>query len=302
MVCLLAATPARAGDKGGPPVEVAASLDSTIDRTELARSLRVELGSESGSVERIVVEPSAGGALVLVKLESEERRERVLLDDTPAASRARVLALAIGEIVRRKRVQASAPEASGKPTRSAPSPPVAAPLAPREPPDVAVALEGGALFAPRAARSLPFVRAVAFVMVSSRFAVRLGLDGMLDRADDVLGKAQLMAVVASVGADARLSIGPVTIEAGPQVSAGWAHGAGSAVGDAEGGSADAPVVFGGVGARVQVPARGRVFAALGLGAAYAIRGLELRADERRMLGLSGFLFDVAGGAGIRFGP
>ncbi len=297
VVLACAGTSARAA-AGEPSIEVAAAVADDIDAAALARSLRIELGAEAAEV-AVAVEPAPDGVLVVVRMRGEERRETVVLSDAPKNARVRVLALAIGEIVRRP---AQAPPASA---------PIAPPIAPTAPPasevprppppprPFALSLEGGARITADRSRTFPFARLVGHAVVARAWALHVSFDGARDAADDALGRAALTVLAIGAGSSLRATSSALSFELGPRVLAGWASGTGTAGASATSRAIDSLVVLGGVGARLRFPDASRLFGTVDAEIDYALRGLELRADDRVLLGLTGVVLSIGAGVGIR---
>lgn len=291
---------------GEPRVEVEPALTSSIEPSALARSLSIELGPTASTVESVAVVRAPGGVLVTVQLATEQRREVVVLDDAAGSSRLRVLALAIAELVRRPGSDA-VPAGRAQIAANAPAvaPPPRAPAAPakRTGVDAALTLDVGARFTTTPSPVLPSARVTSVVATSPGVAFSLAATGTYVEANGVLGQASLGVASLTGGAAARFHALGASLHLGPRLGLGWARGLGSATAQSvASGPVQSMIALAGIGARVHFPESARVFAVVSTGADYVLRGLELRGDDRILIGLSGLLVEGAVGVGIRLSP
>lgn len=124
LIAALVLLAAAARAQGAPAVTLD-GCGGVVDEGELREVLRVELGAGADEAARLTLRCSAGEVAVV----AAGRTDRISLADVPARMRARALALALAERVRRAHEEPVAP------AREAPPPaPTSPPTAPARPP------------------------------------------------------------------------------------------------------------------------------------------------------------------------
>ncbi len=280
-----------------------------LDREELRRQLALELmpaevttSSAAPAEVRLSVqaercEPGTTRFL----LEVEVRATRLLLrgpvdlEDVPAAARPRTLAVALAELwstlmqrpLPRPPLRVSAPPA--------PSPPAAPAPTARW---LRAAIFAGARAVPRYGTASFGGRGAVYAL-GERFGLSadLGLD--LAEASDPLGRAQLGLLGGGIAAYLRADLGTIEIALGPRVELdyAWVTGTARDAGaiSARGGAFTA---LAGVRAELGVALGGEVTGLLGVDLAGVLRGIEGRADDRNVIGLSGLVLGLSLGAAL----
>jgi len=277
-----------------------------LDREELRRQLALELMPAE------VVTSSTAQAEILLSVQAErcdpgttrfllgveDRHSKLLLrgpvdvEDVPLLARPRTLAVALAELwstlmqrpLPRPPLRVSAP----------PPPPPAAP----PPRWLRAAIFAGARAVPRYGTA-SFGGRGALYALGDRFALSadLGLD--LAEASDVLGRAQLGLLGGGIAAYLRSDLGLIEILLGPRVELdyAWVTGTARDAGTiaARGGAFTA---LAGVRAELGVELGDGIEALLAVDLAGVMRGIEGRADDRNVIGLSGLVLGVSLGAAL----
>jgi hypothetical protein len=305
LVGLLGLSPneARAADPATTPIEIAPELGAMLDRGQLARALRIELGNETDLVlVRVTPDGDTGVAVTIRGSRGAPLTEKVSLNDVPANARVRVLALAIAEMARRQPPH-DAPKEPTPPPKTTLPPETKAPASAH---DSALGIEGGTTLLVTTGRWLPLVRGYGRIAIGSWLGVRISAEGTGDRSDDTLGRLQFVALLGALSLDARVQSGFVQFEGGPQLRVGALFGSSDPHSSypregapAIGASATDVIVLAGLAVRAIAPARGLFFGTLGAGGAAAVQGVTLRADDRRRVGLTGSMLEGMIGFGLR---
>lgn len=277
-----------------------------LDREELRRQLALELmpaevtTSSAASAEiRLSVqaercEPGTTRFLLEVEVRATKLllRGPVDLEDVPAAARPRTLAVALAELWSTL-MQRPLPR---PPLRvSAPAPPSPPPPPPRW---LRAAIFAGARAVPRYGTASFGGRGAVYALGERfGFSADLGLD--LAEASDPLGRAQLGLLGGGVAAYLRAELGLIEVSLGPRVELDYAWVSGTArdagTVSAHGGAFTA---LGGVRAELGVALGEDVVGLLGFDLAGVLRGIEGRADDRNVIGLSGLVLGLSLGAAL----
>lgn len=291
-----------------------------IDADRLAYHARVETGATVALVSdavdlRAFVDPTTDGsgvAITLVDRAATRSDSRVVaLADVPRGDRARVVAIALGEMVRARRAAVPPPATSpaapaappGSPAASSSSAPAAAAEAPPpaavSPPAMAIeAMGGGAWFSQRNSALVDLrlggERRLALPLWA-RAELGLGLGGASDRAGDVALVLPSIALGVRLRADVSRSL---VLGAGPMLDAGVAFASGAASTGARGLTAEALTVRAAIEADGRLRVADSVYFVLGLGVGVMLRGAELHADDRVPLAAAGLALGARAGVGI----
>jgi hypothetical protein len=259
---------------------------SGVDKRALDDLIRLELGP-STALDRIVVRVADGHAEVELHAKERRRRGTVAL---PRGQEERTIALFVGELARRF---------DAEPEAVPPEPP---PLAPVAPPDLAERPEPAPPPPPatRDSELAPFVLATMGARwlaaggdlvatprieagLSPSRALRLGILARYGyaRSSDVLGTARAHLVSGGVAATHSLAS---AIATGPRVEIGgvFARGEGSS-----GASASAVALVGAWELELRLRVAGAFTMLATVEAGWHARGLDLRADDRTVLEISG---------------
>jgi len=280
---------------GAPEVHLEG--DVGVERRALEAHLAVELEGASAP-SRIDITRHGSALLVrLVYADGSDERRTVDVTDVTESEAPRVLALAIGEAAR-LRVPSARPE-------PAPAAPVVAPPAPPSPPSAparrapsppgegtSLGARLGAAVGVRVFGGVPSAGVeprITFGLAYGRVGAELGASYFTAGASDPLGELRLHAVMGALAAHYELPLSErIALRAGPRLGLGAAFGSGTSTGAALASSTSgAMVTLVGHAALVVQPVAGAPWLELGLDAGGALRGLELRADDRAPLATTG---------------
>lgn len=265
----------------------AAGVTGDFDIQTLAALLRLELGTAVAVGSGSAAHDASATAIRIVPVEgAESSRWKIILlhevpsgssaevdlADVPPSARARTLALAIGELARNASA-ATPPNVATRP----------------QPPSLGGGGSLGLRTFPNDATTLLALSGEASIPIAGEgtWKARIAPGVQLGRREDPLGSVTL--VVPSFGAGVLYSSRPdnVQFELGPLAEVGYAIGVVSPRGDAVGESASGWVITAGLtgGARFRLTEHTGLTVGLQLG--HVVRGLQLRAEDRRVIGVSG---------------
>jgi hypothetical protein len=324
---LALAAPARAQPSLPPSVELVLPDCPIVSFEPMMDLLRLEL-AEDGVSELIVVREAGDQAIAVVRIEcTEDENVRVRIDDratqksvervvslrdVPDASRARTLALAIGELMRASWAELAlidvdvAPEVRERvlarwmargASLASPNGPA---LVREEPPPprahrtwLAIALELAAF--PTGSVALLGPCAELGIPLLPELALRFGASFGYAAAAHDLGAIEVLAAAGRVEIDWTIDLGAALLEAGPRVSLGWARSSGDAIAPAIDGSGDVPLLAISLALSCRAPIDEVIALHLGIDVGWTLLGIRAIAAGRHALGLHGAFLGVRAG-------
>lgn len=302
----------------GETVVVRGDRSVAIDQAKLGALVHLELGERADQVEAVIVEISGTGANVATILvtRSDGRTNKGAID-LRASDPERTIALFVGELSRDEspNVESDGGNAAS-PTQTRAPPPVSLDTRPTEKPG---ATNAARLFAGAGVRVVGMGRDGAAVVSTPAVGASLGLGahvrvGVLARAgfaskSDRLGKVSALLVGGGIDAAYRAHESrdhSLKIDTGPRLLASWIQGEGLA--RTEGGAAQ--INRGRESSawgldlawfvEATMTVAGPVFLGLGLEGGWLTPGLDLRADERSVLQVSGATLGATLSVGLDF--
>ena len=293
--------------------DVLAELGVTRDRLQYLVHVEIAASSSTDVADlRAFVDPTTDGegvAITLVDRASSRTDSRVvMLAKVEPSARARVVALALAEMVRAHRSSATpSPSAGGAPPKppapdhSEASKDVAPPSASSRPapPPQHLSIDGmaGLSQLPKRGSTLFEARVAGERLVTGFIWARAQIGVAVGAASDPLGDARLTLPSLALGLRARSDPGATfSVGFGPTLDAGVAFASGSSA-MAHASSDDALTLRASLDADLRARLGPALFVVVAASGGYLLRGAELRADDRVIMGASGAALGALCGLG-----